>query len=74
MLQVFQSNAPVRCMLSSAHIVLELKAKKENLVVREFKYKTPEPSDIVECLYKTALHACDLLALERHFYSLVYTI
>ena len=41
---------------------------KENLeVVHKFKYITPEPSDIVECLYKTALHTCDLLALDRPF-------
>ena len=47
------------CMLSSEDIVLQMKAKKENLeVVHEFEYITPEPSDIVEsCLHKTALHA-----------------
>ena len=51
------------CMMSSEDIVLQLTAKKENLekVVHVFEYITPEPSDIVEwCLYKTALHACDI--------------
>lgn len=55
------------CMLD---IVLELRAKKENLeiIVHEFEYLTPESSDIVEwCLYKTALHACELLASDQPF-------
>ena len=57
-------------MLSSEDIVLELRAKKEKLerVVREFEYITPEPRDIVEwCLYKTALHACELVASDHLF-------
>ena len=30
---------------------------------------TPEPNDIVECcLYKTALHASELLAIDRPYY------
>ena len=59
----------------SGDIVLELKAKKENLekIVQEFENITPEPRDIVEwCLYRTALHACDLVASD-HSYSPVYT-
>ena len=58
------------CMLSSGDIVLELKVKKEKLekVVQEFEYMTPEPRDIVEwCLYRTALHACDLVASDHSF-------
>ena len=51
------------CMLSSEDIVLELKAKKEKLerVVHDFEYITQEPASVVECcLYKMALHACDI--------------
>ena len=49
------------CMLSNEDIVLELRAKNENLV-HEFEYITPESSDVVECcLHKTALHACELI-------------
>ena len=58
------------CMLSSEDIITELKAKKQNLerIVHEFEYITLEPSDIVEwCLYKTALHACELLASDMPF-------
>ena len=58
------------CMLASEDIVLELRAKKENLekIVHEFEYVTPEVSDIVECcLYKTALHACELVASDCPF-------
>ena len=58
------------CMLSSEDIVLKLKAKKENLekVVHELECLTPEASDIVECcLYKTVLHACELVASDRPF-------
>ena len=58
------------CMLSSGDVVLELKAKKETLerIVHEFEYITPEPRDIVEwCLYRTALHACDLVASDHSF-------
>ena len=59
------------CMLSSGDVVLELKPKKETLerVVHEFQSSTtPEPRDIVEwCLYRTALHACDLVASDHSF-------
>ena len=56
--QMFKSDV---CMLASEDIVLELRAKKENLekIVHEFEYVTPEASDIVD---KTALHACELVA------------
>ena len=45
LLQVFQSDAQIKfniCMLSSENIVLELKAKKENLerIVHDFEYLT----------------------------------
>ena len=57
-------------MLASEDIILNLKAKKEHLekVVDEFEYITPEASDIAECcLYKTALHVCELAASDRPF-------
>ena len=57
-------------MLSSEDIVLELKARKENLerIVHDFEYVTQEPNDVVECcLYKTALHACDLVISDHSF-------
>ena len=60
------------CMLASENIVLELRAKKKlEKVVLEFEHKKKtEPSNIVEwCLYKTALHACDLVASDRPFLS-----
>ena len=55
------------CMLSSEDIILELKARKElEKLVLEFEYITPEPS-VEWCLYKTALHACDLVASDHPF-------
>ena len=36
--------------------------------MQEFENITPEPRDIVEwCLYRTALHACDLVASDHSF-------
>ena len=58
------------CMLSSEDIVSELQAKKKNLerIVDEFEYITLELFDIVQwCLYKTALHACELVASDCPF-------
>ena len=58
------------CMLASEDIVLRLKAKKRKSKkkVIEFEYLTPEPGDIVECcLYKTVLHACELVASDSPF-------
>ena len=59
------------CMLASDDIVLELKAKKESLekFVYEFECTMPsEASDVVDCcLYKTALHACELVASDYPF-------
>ena len=58
------------CMLSSEDIVSELQAKKKQLerIVDEFEYVTLEPSDIVQwCLYKTALHVCELVVSDRPF-------
>ena len=65
------------CMLSSEDIVSEVKMKKEDSekVAHEFEYKTPEPSDIVEwCLYKTALHACELVASDYSLFPSMYRL
>ena len=68
------------CMLASEDIVLELKAKKENLKreVSKFEDTTSlEPNKIVECcLYKTALYACELVTSDHPFLfpTIIYRI
>ena len=68
------------CMLASEDIVLELKAKKENLEREVCKFEDAtslEPNKIVECcLYKTALRACELVTSDHPFllYYYIYKI